>query len=42
MTFLATAESLLGSVWFGMALLCIGYIAGHVIPVGKIAELLRK
>jgi hypothetical protein len=39
---IATAESLLGSVWFGMMMLCVGYIAGHVLPVGKIADLFRK
>lgn len=42
MTFLATTESLLGSVWFGMMLLCAGYIAGHVFPVGRIADLFKK
>jgi len=39
---LATTESLLGSVWFGMMLVFVGYFAGHVMPVGKISELFKK
>jgi hypothetical protein len=35
---LASIESFLGSVWFGVMLFAIGYIGGNVIPLAKIRE----
>ena len=34
---LATIESLIGSVWGAVAAFAIGYIAGHLVPLAKIA-----
>jgi hypothetical protein len=34
---LATMSSLLGSVWFGVMLALGGYIAGHIIPMQRVA-----
>lgn len=34
---LATIESLIGSVWGAVATFAIGYIAGHLVPLSKIA-----
>ena len=39
--FLATAESLIGSTWAAFACLAIGYIAGHLVPLGTIAGWIR-
>ena len=38
MTLLASFSSFLGSIWF--ALLCgvIGYVAGNVVPIGKLLK----
>ena len=33
--FIATIESLLGSVWFAGLLGVVGYIAGHIFPIHK-------
>jgi len=30
--------SFLGSVWFGVMLFAVGYIVGHVIPIGKLTS----
>jgi len=35
---LATAESLIGSIWAAFACLAIGYIAGHLVSVTRIAS----
>jgi membrane protein YqaA with SNARE-associated domain len=34
---LASIESLIGSVWGAVAAFAIGYIAGHLVPLSKIA-----
>ena len=39
---LATMESLIGSVWFGLGTLLAGYIAGHLVPVSRVAEWLGR
>lgn len=39
---LATIESLIGSVWFGLGTLLAGYIAGHIVPVHRVAEWLGR
>ena len=39
---LASLESLLGSVWACIALLAVGYLAGHVAPLGWVASLLKR
>lgn len=36
--FLASIESLIGSTWAAVATLAIGYVAGHLVPIGKIAS----
>ncbi len=42
MTMLATMSSLLGSVWFGVMLALAGYIAGHIIPLHRVAGWFSK
>ena len=42
MTVIATIESFLGSVWFGVGMAFAGYIAGHLVPVGRVAEWLGR
>ena len=39
---IASMESLIGSVWFGIGTLFAGYIAGHLLPVGRVAEWLGR
>ena len=34
--------SFLGSVWFGVMLFVVGYVAGSVVPVSKLPELFKK
>jgi hypothetical protein len=33
---LADASSFLGSIWFAVMLGLVGYIAGNVLPIGKL------
>jgi hypothetical protein len=42
MMLLASMESLLGSLWFGLMLGVIGYIVGHVVPVHRVAGWFSK
>ena len=35
---LATIESLIGSTWAAIATFALGYVAGHLVPLGKIAS----
>lgn len=39
---LATAESLIGSIWAVLAAGCIGYIVGHLFPFHIVAGWFRK
>ena len=39
---LATAESLIGSVWAAFACLAVGYIAGHVVSLDRISGWFKK
>lgn len=39
---LATAESLIGSIWAAVGCLAIGYVAGHIVPVQVIAGWIRN
>lgn len=39
---LASAESFIGSVWFAVMLGLVGYLAGHIFPIGFIANLFKK
>lgn len=39
---IASIESLLGSLWFAGAALLVGYIAGHIVPVGKLGSLFGR
>ena len=41
MYYIASAESLIGSTWAAFACLAIGYIAGHIVPLGTIAGWIR-
>ena len=36
MTLLADFGDLLGSIWFALLLGVIGYVAGNVLPIGKL------
>jgi hypothetical protein len=36
MTTLASLSSWLGSVWFALLLGVIGYVAGNVMPIGRL------
>ena len=36
MTMLADMSSFLGSIWFAHLLGVIGYVAGNVLPIGKL------
>lgn len=36
---LASASSLVGSIWFAGLALLAGYVFGHVFPIGKLARL---
>ena len=36
MTLLADFSSFLGSIWFALLCGCIGYVAGNVVPMGKL------
>lgn len=36
MTMLADFSSFLGSIWFAVMLGLVGYIAGNVLPIGKL------
>lgn len=38
---LATVESLIGSTWAAIGCLAIGYIGGHLVPLGTIAGWIR-
>jgi hypothetical protein len=38
MIIIATIESLVGSTWAAIAMLAIGYIAGHLVSVTRIAS----
>jgi hypothetical protein len=38
MIIFATMESLIGSTWAAIAMLAIGYIAGHLVSVTRIAS----
>lgn len=38
----ASLESFLGSVWFAGLALMVGYIAGQVFPISKLASLLSR
>ena len=38
MYYIATAESLIGSIWAAFACLAIGYIGGHLVSVTRIAS----
>lgn len=42
MTIIATLESFVGSVWFGVGMLFAGYIGGHLVPVTRVAEWLGR
>jgi hypothetical protein len=42
MTLLASAESLLGSLWAVGLGTVLGYLAGHVFPIGYIKGLFEK
>jgi hypothetical protein len=35
---LASIESLIGSGWACVACFALGYVAGHLVPLGKIAS----
>jgi len=35
---LASIESLIGSTWAAVATFALGYVAGHLVPLGKIAS----
>lgn len=37
---LASIESFLGSVWFGLLCGVVGYVGGHVFPITKIKNLI--
>lgn len=39
---LATAESLIGSVWAAFACLAVGYIAGHVVSLDRVSSWFKK
>jgi hypothetical protein len=39
---LATAESLIGSIWAAFACLAVGYIAGHVVSLDRISGWFKK
>lgn len=32
---IASASSLVGSIWFGLMLCLAGYVAGHLFPITK-------
>jgi hypothetical protein len=40
--FLASFESLLGSIWFALAGVFAGYIAGNLLPLSKVAGWIKK
>lgn len=42
MLMIATMSSLLGSVWFGAMLALAGYIAGHLMPLHRVAGWFSK
>lgn len=35
---LATIESLIGSTWAAVATFVLGYVAGHLVPLSKVAS----
>lgn len=39
---LASIESFLGSVWFGLALGVVGYVVGNVVPVSRLGSIFKK
>lgn len=39
---LADLSSFLGSLWFAAMLGIAGYVAGNVLPLAKLAELVRR
>lgn len=39
---IATIESFIGSLWFAGMTALVGYIAGHIFPIGKLANLFKK
>lgn len=39
---LASAESFIGSVWFGLMLFAVGYIGGHLFPISFFKKLIGK
>lgn len=39
---LASIESLMGSIWFGLMLGFVGYVAGHVIPISRLLSFFVK
>jgi hypothetical protein len=39
---LASFESFLGSVWFGVMLGVAGYVVGHVFPISSLKKLFGK
>ena len=39
---LASMESFIGSVWFAGLLGLVGYIAGHIFPIGFVADMFKK
>ena len=40
--FLASIESLLGSIWFAVAGVFAGYVAGHIWPISRIASIFNR
>ena len=42
MLHIASIESFLGSLWFSGLALMMGYIAGQVFPISKLAALLTR
>jgi len=39
---LASIESFLGSLWFGIALLAIGYIGGNLVPFSSLTGFVQR
>lgn len=39
---LASMESLMGSIWFGIMLGFVGYVAGQVVPISKLLSFFVK
>ena len=39
---LSSLDSLLGSIWFAGLTFVVGYIAGQIVPLGKLAKILGR